>query len=79
MVSVPPGTQPGALLEVPGKGLPRYRAPGRGSLNVLVTIRIPSALNQRQRRLYEQLREQDTAREQAPARQAPTASRHAAS
>lgn len=56
------------MLEVAGKGLPRYRAPGRGSLNVLVTIRIPAALNSRQRRLYEQLREQDTAREQGAAR-----------
>jgi molecular chaperone DnaJ len=61
-VSVPPGTQPGAVLQIPGKGLPRYRAPGRGSLNVLVTIPIPTTLNPRQRRLYEQLREQDTAR-----------------
>jgi hypothetical protein len=60
--SVTPSTQPGAVLEIPGKGLPRYRAPWRGSLNVPVTIPIPTTLNQRQRRLYEQPREQDTAR-----------------
>ena len=63
---------------VPGKGLPRHRAAGRGSLNVLLTIRIPTTLNHRQRRLYEQLREQDTTGEQAATRQGPAASRHAA-
>jgi molecular chaperone DnaJ len=59
LVTVPAGTQPGAVLEVPGKGLPRYRAPGRGSLNVVVSVRVPTDLSPGQRRLYEQLRDQD--------------------
>ncbi len=77
-VTVPAGTQPGAVLQVPGKGLPRYRAPGRGSLNVLVTVRIPTTLSPRQRQLYEQLREQDISENGTAAadQQAPAAGGH---
>ncbi len=55
-VAVPPGTQPGDVLRVRGKGLPRYRGGGRGSLNVTVTVDVPRRLSERQRQLYQQLR-----------------------
>ena len=55
-VRVPPGTQPGDVLTVRGKGLPRFRGHGRGNLNVTVVVDIPRQLSPRQRRLYEQLR-----------------------
>jgi molecular chaperone DnaJ len=55
-VRVPPGTQPGSVLRVAGRGLPRYPGPGRGSLNVTVTLDVPRLLSSRQRQLYEQLR-----------------------
>jgi molecular chaperone DnaJ len=55
-VRVPPGTQPGSVLRVAGKGLPRYGGHGRGSLNITVTLDIPQRLSARQRQLYEQLR-----------------------
>jgi molecular chaperone DnaJ len=55
-VRVPPGTRPGSVLRVGGKGLPRYGGPGRGSLNLSVTLDIPRQLSPRQRQLYEQLR-----------------------
>jgi molecular chaperone DnaJ len=58
-VPVPPGTQPGSVLRVAGRGLPRYPGPGRGSLNVTVTVDIPRRLSSRQRQLYEQLRTAD--------------------
>jgi hypothetical protein len=58
-VLVPPGTQPGSVLRVAGTGLPRYPGPGRGSLNVTVTLDIPRQLSSRQRQLYEQLRTED--------------------
>ncbi len=57
-VVVPAGTQPGAVLQVAGKGLPRYRGHGRGDLNVGVSVDIPQQLTPRQRQLYEQLREE---------------------
>jgi len=55
-VPVPPGTQPGDVLPVKGKGLPRFRRHGRGSLNVTVIVDIPRRLSPRQRQLYEKLR-----------------------
>ena len=56
---VPPGTQPGAILRVKGRGLPRYDGHGRGALNVTVIVDIPRQLTSEQRQLYEQLRAED--------------------
>jgi len=58
-VRVPPGTQPGSVLRVAGKGLPRYGGHGRGSLNLTVIPDIPRQLSPRQRQLYQQLRAED--------------------
>ena len=58
-VRVPPGTQPGSVLHVAGKGLPRYGGHGRGSLNLTVIPDIPRQLSARQRQLYQQLRAED--------------------
>jgi len=58
-VRVPPGTQPGSVLRVEGRGLPRYGGHGRGSLNLTVILDIPRPLSARQRQLYEQLRAED--------------------
>ena len=58
-VRVPPGTQPGSVLRVGGKGLPRYGGHGRGSLKLTVILDIPRQLSARQRQLYEQLRAED--------------------
>jgi molecular chaperone DnaJ len=64
-VRVPPGTQPGSVLRVAGKGLPRYGGHGRGSLDLTVTLDIPRQLSARQRELYEQLRAEDAGRRSA--------------
>jgi len=58
-VRVPPGTQPGSVLRVEGRGLPRYGGHGRGSLNLTMILDIPQRLSKRQRQLYEQLRAAD--------------------
>jgi molecular chaperone DnaJ len=58
-VRVPPGTQPGSVLRVVGKGLPHYGGHGRGSLNLTVILDIPRQLSPRQRQLYQQLRAED--------------------
>jgi DnaJ-class molecular chaperone len=44
-VSSPAGTQPGTVLQIAGKGLPRQRGHGRGSLNVTVIVDIPEELS----------------------------------
>ena len=59
---VPPGTQPGSVLRVEGRGPPRYGGYGRGSLNLTVILDIPRQLSARQRQLYEQLRAEDAGR-----------------
>jgi len=58
-VRVPPGTQPGSVLRVGGRGLPRYGEHGRGNLNLTVILDVPRRLSSRQRQLYEQLRAED--------------------
>jgi molecular chaperone DnaJ len=55
-VEIEPGTQPGAVLTVAGKGMPRLRRPGRsGDLRVVVNVVVPRKLNKEQRRLAQQL------------------------
>lgn len=50
-----PGTQPGQILRVKGKGIPRIRGYGRGDLRVRVNVVIPEKLTQHQRALIEEL------------------------
>jgi molecular chaperone DnaJ len=52
---VPPGTQPGTVLRIRGKGVPRKVGVGRGDQQVEVTVEVPTALTDRQRALMEEL------------------------
>jgi molecular chaperone DnaJ len=52
---VPPGTQPGAVLRIKGKGVPHRVGMGRGDQQVEVTVEVPTQLTPRQRELMEQL------------------------
>jgi molecular chaperone DnaJ len=55
-VELEPGTQPGAILTVTGKGMPRLRRPGRnGDLRVVVNVVVPRKLSKEQRRLSQEL------------------------
>ncbi len=53
-VRVPQGTQPGAVLRLKGKGIPR-RTGGRGDQRVEVVLEVPTELTARQRELLEEL------------------------
>jgi molecular chaperone DnaJ len=52
---IPPGTQPGTVLRVKGRGIPRRMMGGRGDQLVEVTIEIPTSLTQAQKDLIAQL------------------------
>lgn len=52
---IPAGTQPGSVLRIKGKGIPRRVMGGRGDQLVEVTIEVPTALTATQRELITQL------------------------
>jgi molecular chaperone DnaJ len=52
---VPSGTQPGTVLRIKGKGIPRRGGLGRGDQRVEVAIEVPTQLTERQRTLLEEL------------------------
>jgi molecular chaperone DnaJ len=49
------GTQPGEVIRLKGKGMPRFRGYGKGDLLVRVGISVPEKLTQHQRALLEEL------------------------
>jgi molecular chaperone DnaJ len=54
---IPAGTQPGKVFTVRGKGFPHLRGGGHGDQKVIVNIEIPRKLDDKQRKLFEQLAE----------------------
>jgi molecular chaperone DnaJ len=52
---VPPGTQPGTVLRIKGKGIPHRGGLGRGDQRVEVAIEVPTQLTDRQRQILEEL------------------------
>jgi molecular chaperone DnaJ len=52
---IPAGTQPGTVLRIKGKGVPRRGGMGRGDQRVEVAIEVPTQLTDRQRQLLEAL------------------------
>lgn len=55
-VKVPAGTQTGSILRLGGKGLPELGGGHRGSLNVVLAVRIPEHPSPEERELYERIR-----------------------
>jgi molecular chaperone DnaJ len=55
---VPAGTQPGSVLRIKGKGIPRRGGLGRGDQRVEVAIEVPTQLSDKQRVLLEQLQKE---------------------
>lgn len=54
MMKIPPGTQPGELFRLKGKGLPSLRGGGKGDQLVEIAVEIPAQLSQPQRRTLEE-------------------------
>ncbi len=54
-VVLPPGTQPGDEIVIPGKGVPRVGSDGAGDLLVDVRVELPRKLSKRERELVREL------------------------
>jgi molecular chaperone DnaJ len=52
---IPPGTQPGKVFNLRGKGFPHLRGSGRGDQKVVVSVEIPTHLSVEQRAAFETL------------------------
>ncbi len=52
---IPPGTQNGAVFHLKGKGMPRFRAGGRGDQVLRATVRVPTELTPEEKALLHQL------------------------
>jgi molecular chaperone DnaJ len=52
---IPAGTQPGSVVTVRNKGMPRLDRSGRGDLHVVVSVSIPQRLSKRAKQLMEEL------------------------
>ena len=59
-VRIPPGTQPGEVLRIKGKGLPEFGTNRRGDIYVAIEVNVPHALSRTQKKLYKQLRAEET-------------------
>jgi molecular chaperone DnaJ len=57
-IRIHPGTQVGEVITLRGKGMPHFRAYGKGDLLVRVGIAVPEKLTSQQRALLEQLAEE---------------------
>ena len=54
-LEIDPGTQPGTVIKLRGKGLPSLERRGKGDLLVTVHLRVPRRLDAERRALYEKL------------------------
>ena len=59
-IKIEPGTQPGKILRLRGKGLPEVNGYGRGDLLVNVNVWIPKNVNRDELKVFEKLRESDS-------------------
>lgn len=56
-LEVPPGTQPGRLFRIRGKGVPHLNGRGRGDLIVVAEVVVPGSLDEESERLLRELAE----------------------
>ena len=62
-LKIPPGTQPGTVIKLPGHGMPRLDRSSRGNLQVLIDVAVPKKISKRARKLIEELHEELSAGE----------------
>jgi molecular chaperone DnaJ len=54
-LKIPAGIQPGKVLTIKGKGVPKLRGSGRGDQLVIINLEVPTHLSTEQRQLFEKL------------------------
>jgi molecular chaperone DnaJ len=54
-LKIPEGTPANAILQIKGKGLPRYGSAGRGDIHVRINIKVPTKLTDKQKVLIKEL------------------------
>ncbi len=54
-LKIPPGTQPGKVFILKGRGVPYLRRSGRGDQLVIINVEIPTRLTKEQRELFQKL------------------------
>jgi molecular chaperone DnaJ len=59
-IKIEPGTQPGKMLRLRGKGLPEVNGYGRGDLIVNINVWIPKHLSKEDKKVVEKLAESDS-------------------
>jgi molecular chaperone DnaJ len=52
-IKVPPGTQPGKIFRIKGKGLPEFNGFGSGDILVQINVKIPELLTEEQMKAIE--------------------------
>lgn len=60
-LSIPPGTQPGEVFRLRGRGMPDPRQRGRGDLLVQIQLEVPKTLTERQESLLRELADEERA------------------
>jgi molecular chaperone DnaJ len=59
-IKIEPGTQPGKILRLRGKGLPEVNGYGRGDLLVNVNVWIPKNMNKEEMKIFEKFKDSDS-------------------
>jgi molecular chaperone DnaJ len=59
-IKIEPGTQPGKILRLRGKGLPEVNGYGRGDLLVNVNVWIPKNLNKEESKIFEKFKDSES-------------------
>ena len=59
-IKIEPGTQPGKILRLRGKGLPEVNGYGRGDLLVNVNVWIPRSVNKDELKIFEKFKDSDS-------------------
>lgn len=67
-LTIPPGTQSGAVFTLKGKGVPRLDGRGRGILAVVVQVEVPLALTEKAQKLVDELAAELPVKERHPQR-----------
>ena len=58
-IKIEPGTQPGKVLRLKGKGLPEVNSSSKGDLLVRVDVFVPKNLSKEETKVIEKLRDSD--------------------